>query len=77
MKSAEYCKALKSGREVVIMAMSNKSRELTTIFWMDGNMIYSWNREFGMVDREDMTLERFAQHCDKMRESGHAVAIRG
>ena len=77
MKSTEYVKAIKAGREVVITPLCDKSHELTTVFWMVDGTVMSWNRELGMMERGDMSRERFASHCDRMREDGKAVMIRG
>lgn len=71
-----HYEALKDGKEIVII--SKNQRADSAIFWADsfGN-IYSFNRSFGSMKRDDMTPERLEKHITKMHEEEAEIFLRG
>ena len=74
MKTEKYYNALKAGREVVILGSHDQN---SSVFWMAGGVICSWTRELGMMERDDMTADRFTNHCKKMLDEHCLLFIRG
>lgn len=70
-----YIKALNAGSEVVII--SKNTNDDSCIFWKTCGTYYSFNRSFHVLERTDMTDDRFLAHIQKMGQEGAQFFIRG
>ena len=59
-----------SGNLIVI---DGKSNYAPTLFFAKGITLYSWNRELGELQIEDMSREDFCQHIDNMISEGFNI----
>ena len=60
--------------EIVPFKRETKDYAMST-FWMDGDMVWSWNRYFGNMARPDMTKDVFNDHVDKMIADGFKISV--
>ena len=66
--------AMKDGSEVVII--SNDFQCDSAIFWINDGVLFSFCREFGVMERTDMNMDRFKNHLRRMIEES-SVFVRG
>ena len=59
-----------SGNLIVI---DGKSNYAPTLFFAKGITLYSWNRELGEMQRDNMSREDFCQHIDNMISEGFNI----
>ena len=70
-----YIKALNMGKEVVIV--SGGIFDNSAIFWKQDGIIKSFTRSFGVMERPDMTEQRFIDHIEALAREGAQFFIRG
>ena len=75
-KYNSYYEVMRDGKEIVIISKDELAD--SAIFYMTrAGVICSFNRSFGLMDRPDMSKERFERHIRKMLDEGSSVIVRG
>lgn len=74
----KYSDLLKSGREIVVIDNTNEYCD-SAIFWYSNyeKCYYSFNRSMGILERPDMTDDRFNQHMENMKKEDASIFVRG
>lgn len=57
-----------------LIVIGGKSNYEPSLFLAKGTTLYSWNRELGELQRDDMSREDFCQHIDNMISEGFDIA---
>ena len=57
-----------------LIVIGGKSNYVPSLFFSKGTTLYSWNRELGELQRDDMSREDFCQHIDNMISEGIDIA---
>ena len=71
----KYLEAINKGRGITIIAQNELADSAT--FWKSGTQYRSFSLNFGIMDRSDMTDERFIKHMEKMENENALIFIRG
>ena len=53
-----------------LIVIGGKSNYVPSLFLAKGTTLYSWNRELGEMQRDDMSREDFCRHIDNMISEG-------
>ena len=53
-----------------LIVIGGKSNYVPSLFFSKGTTLYSWNRELGELQRDDMSREDFCRHIDNMISEG-------
>lgn len=53
-----------------LIVIGGKSNYVPSLFFTKGTTLYSWNRELGEMQRDDMSREDFCRHIDNMISEG-------
>lgn len=76
METKNLIKHLKNGSEIVII--SDDPDTNSAIFWTDrAGVIYSFTREFGVMERSDLTFDRLEKHLKNMDAENAHIFFRG
>ena len=67
--------AVKNGRAILIIPQ-DVNAEVST-FWVKDNVIYCFNRFFGIMERSEYTLEKLENHLLNMMIEGACITLRG
>lgn len=57
-----------------LIVIGGKSNYVPSLFFTKGTTLYSWNRELGELQRDDMSREDFCRHIDNMISEGIDIA---
>lgn len=57
-----------------LIVIGGKSNYVPSLFFTKGTTLYSWNRELGELQRDDMSREDFCRHIDNMISEGFDIA---
>lgn len=57
-----------------LIVIGGKSNYVPSLFFSKGTTLYSWNRELGELQRDDMSREDFCRHIDNMISEGFDIA---
>lgn len=78
MKSKNIINALKAGKEIVIIA--NDPTFYSSVFWKEGNVIYTFSRGFSIFPRtigNDFSYIEFEKHIENMLKENAKIYVRG
>ena len=70
----KYEKALRDGREIVVVSKWENFN--SSVFWFNGETLFTFSRAFGVVPRSDITFSDLEKHLLQMGNEG-SVFIRG
>ena len=56
-----------------IIVIGGKYNYVPSLFFAKGITLYSWNRELGELQRDDMSREDFCRHIDNMISEGFKI----